>query len=559
MQWFIHAFHHHPEIALFLTLAMGFWFGAMKFGSFSLGVVPSTLIAGLIVGQLGIRLPEVLQQTFFLSFLFAVGYSVGPQFFRSLKKEGLPQVAFTFIVCASGFVAGWAAAKLMGYGPGVAAGMLSGGYTNSGTLGVAAANITQIGLDPKLAAEQAGLIAIAYAVTLPFSFVLTTWFLTSVAPKLLGIDLPRVSKELETTLGAPEGATGDQAYQPIVARAYRLVNAALAGRTPRELNASLKGAVITRFRQGATIFEADMQAAIPQGATLVLSGSPHALFSAKETIGPEVEDNELLSYPTEELDIVVTNNQAVGLTVQELDEQELQRYGRRLFLMHVTRGGEPLAPTADLRIERSDVLKIRGDKKHVEELAKMLGYADRPTTKSDVAFMALGVVVGGLVGMITIHVGGVPLSLSSGVGTLLAGLVWGYLRSKYRTFGAIPAPALWVFNNVGLNGFIAVIGLNAALGLVSGLETYGVGLVFCGLAVAFVPMFVGLFLGKYVFKMHPTLLLGAIAGARTNTPALGALQLAAQSPLPAVGYSLPFALGRIILAIFGVAILLATK
>jgi putative transport protein len=546
-------------VTLFVVLAMGFWFGDKKFGSFSLGVVPSTLVAGLIVGQLGVKLPDVLQQVFFMSFLFAVGYSVGPQFFRSLKKEGLPQVLFTLIVCASGFFTAWIAAKVMGYGPGLAAGMLSGGYTNSGTLGVAAANINTIGLDPKIAAEQANLIAVGYAVTLPFSFVLTTWFLTSIAPKMLGVsDLPKVSKELEATLGKSEDV-GEKAYQPIVARAFRLANATLAGLTPRELSPSLQGAVVTRFRQGTQIIDAEMQSRIPQDATLVISGSPHALFAAKETIGPEVEDNELLSYPVEDLDIVVTSKKAAGLTVKELEEQELTRFGRRLFLMHVTRGGEPLAPAPDLRIERWDVLKIRGDKTHVEQAGKALGYADRPTSKSDVAFMALGIVIGGLVGLITVNVGGVPLGISAGVGTLLAGLVWGYLRSKYRTFGAIPAPALWVFNNVGLNGFIAVIGLNAALGLVSGLKTYGFGLVVSGLAVAFVPMIVGLLLGKYVFKMHPTLLLGAIAGARTNTPALGALQLAAQSPLPAVGYSLPFALGRIILAILGVAILLVTK
>jgi len=558
MQILIDALRHHPEIALFLTLAIGYWFGDLKFGSFSLGVVPSTLIAGLLIGQLGINMPEMLQQTFFLSFLFAVGYSVGPQFFGALKKDALPQVAFTLIVCASGFLTAWAIAKGMGYGPGLAAGLVAGGLTNSGTVGVAVANITQVGLDAQRAAAEGGLIGIAYAVTLPFSGIFTAWFLSSAAPKIMKIDLPQVSKELETKIGTHKGA-GEQAYRPVVARAYRLANAAFAGRTPRELAAALQGAVVTRFRQGTNIVDTDVQAAIPQGATLVLSGSPHALFAAKDTIGPEVEDNELLAYPAEELDIVVTNKKAVGRTVQDLDQHELGHYGRRLFLMQVTRGGQQLAATPDLKIERWDVLTIRGARKYVDDLAKTLGTADRPTTKSDVAFLGVGIVIGGLVGLITFHVGGIPLGLSTGVGALLAGLVWGYLRSRYRTFGAIPAPALWVFNNVGLSGFIAGIGLNAAPGLVAGLKTYGIGLVVSGLVLSFVPMIVGLLVGKYVFKFHPTLLLGAVAGARTFTPALGALQQAAQSSLPAVGYTLPYALGRIILAIFGIAILLVTK
>ena len=102
MQVLIDALRHHPEIALFLTLAIGFWFGALKFGSFSLGAVTSTLIAGLLIGQLGVALPDIVQTIFFLLFLFAVGYSVGPQFFGALKKDGLPQVAFALIMCAIG-------------------------------------------------------------------------------------------------------------------------------------------------------------------------------------------------------------------------------------------------------------------------------------------------------------------------------------------------------------------------------------------------------------------------------------------------------------------------
>ncbi|HUL92967.1 MAG TPA: aspartate-alanine antiporter [Burkholderiales bacterium] len=558
MHILVDALRHHPEIALFLTLAMGFWFGALKFGSFSLGAVTSTLIAGLIVGQLGVTLPEVVQSIFFLLFLFAVGYSVGPQFFGALKKDGLPQVAFALIVCASGFVTAWAAAKLMGYGPGLAAGLLAGGYTNSGTLGVASANIGQLGLDAQQAAAAAGLAAIAYAVTYPFGTAGAAWFLSSVAPRLLGVDLPKVSKELEAKTGA-QGSAGEQAYRPIVSRAFKLANAALVGRTPGELSATLQGAVVTRFRQGARILEADVQAAIPQGATLVLSGSPHALFAANEKVGPEVEDNELLAYPTEELDIVVTNDKAVGRTVRDLDLHELGHYGRRLFLMHVTRDGQTIPASPDLKIERRDVLTIRGARKYVDDLAKSLGSADRPTSQSDVAFMAVGVVIGCFVGLITIHAGGVPLSFSTSVGTLLAGLVCGYLHSKYRTFGVIPAPALWAFNNVGLNGFIAVVGLNAAAGLVAGLKAYGIGLFVAGIFVSMLPLVVGVYVGKYLFKFHPTMLLGAVAGARTTTAALGAVQEAAQSPLPAVGYTIPYAVGRIVLALFGIAILIATK
>jgi putative transport protein len=195
----------------------------------------------------------------------------------------------------------------------------------------------------------------------------------------------------------------------------------------------------------------------------------------------------------------------------------------------------------------------------VEDLIKLLGYADRPTTRSDIAFMGAGIVIGSLVGTITVHAAGIPLSLSPSVGALLAGLIFGYLRSIYRTFGGIPGAGLWVFNNVGLNGFIAAVGLNAGPGLVSGLAQYGVGLFVSGIVVSLLPIVVGLYLGKYVFKFHPAILLGACAGARTCTAALGALQEASQSTVPTIGYTVPYAVGRIVLAVCGVVILLLMK
>jgi putative transport protein len=174
-------------------------------------------------------------------------------------------------------------------------------------------------------------------------------------------------------------------------------------------------------------------------------------------------------------------------------------------------------------------------------------------------FMSAAVVIGALLGAVTIHVGGIPLSFSPSVGALVAGLVCGYLRSVYRTFGQIPEPALWVFNNVGPNGFIAVVGLNAAAGLIAGLKAYGLGLFLAGIVVSIVPLAVGIFAGKYIFKFHPAITLGACAGARTTTTALGALQEAANSPVPALGYTIPNAVGRICLAICGVIIVLLMK
>ncbi|HLZ68115.1 MAG TPA: aspartate-alanine antiporter [Aliidongia sp.] len=560
MQFLVSSLRDYPEIALFLTLAVGFWFGNVKIGTFSLGAVTSTLVAGLLIGQFGIHIPPIVADTFFTMFLFAVGYSAGPQFFPALKKDGVPQVIFALVVCGSGLLSAYVAAKLLGYGPGLAAGLLAGGYTNSGTLGVAAANMKELGLDPAQTASQSGLAAIAYAVSYPFGAAASAWFLSSLAPKLLGIDLPGACKTFAATQGGrkPEPGVGS-AYRPVLTRAFRVESAELVGRTPRELNATLEGAFITRYRDNDRLLEPDCDVAIRRGVALAIAGSPQALQLMEQKVGPEVDDAELLAYATEETDLVVTSKKAANRTVGELERDGLAQFGRPLFLLRVSRGGQDLTPTPDLVLQRWDVLTVRGPRKQVEQLGKDLGYVDRATSQSDIAFMAAGVVIGSLVGAITVHVGGIPLSLSPSVGTLVAGLVFGYLRSVYRTFGRIPEPAVWVFNNVGLNGFIAVVGLNAGPGLVSGLESNGISLFLAGVAVTLVPLIVAVLLGRYVFKFHPAVLFGACAGARSSSAALGAVQEAAKSAVPVIGYTVPYAVSRLVLAVFGVLVLLILK
>jgi putative transport protein len=551
----------YPETLIFLTLAIGFWFGALRFGSFSLGAVTSTLIAGLLVGQLHIPIASVVQSTFFMMFLFAVGYGVGPQFFRAFKNDGLPQVAFAIVVWLSGLLTAYVLAKLLGYNAGLAAGLLAGGYTNSGTLGVATDNLKQLGLSASDTAAMASLAAIAYAVTYPFGTAGAAWFLGSVAPKLLGIDLPASCKELERKMGAGStDPTDGTAYRTVSARAFR-VAPGLAARTPREIIAGLGGAeaFVMRIRQDGQTIEPKLETVIRSGATVVIAGHPEALLAAERILGPEVDDPELLAVPTEKLDVVITNEQAANHTIKQLLDAELAKCGHGVFVHKIMRSGQEVKVTPDLQLKERDVLTLLGFRKDVEAVAKFFGYADRATNRADIAYMSVGIVIGALVGALTIHVGGIPLSFSPSVGALVAGLVCGNLRSIYRTFGRIPEAALWVFNNVGLNGFIAVVGLNAASGLVSGLKAYGLSLFLAGAVVSMVPLIVGVYVGKYIFKFHPGILLGAVAGARSTTAALGAVQEAANSTIPAIGYAVPYAVGRIVLAISGVIILLLMK
>jgi putative transport protein len=224
---------------------------------------------------------------------------------------------------------------------------------------------------------------------------------------------------------------------------------------------------------------------------------------------------------------------------------------RGVFLRKLLRLGEPLPFNIETRLDRGDVLSLVGAKRDVERAAKALGYADRPAITTDMIFVGLGIFFGGLFGLLTVTLGGLPITLTVSGGALVMGLVFGWLRSVRPTFGRIPEPAMWVFDTVGLTVFMAVVGLGAGPTFISGLQKSGISLVFVGLIVGSLPHITSILFGRYVLKMNPLILLGACSGAGTITAALRAVQEEAQSKLPALGYTVPYALGNILLTAWG--------
>ena len=146
MEWLLETLRNNPVIPLFFTIGVGFWIGQMKYKTFSLGVVTSVLLVGVLVGQLDISIPGPIKNVFFLMFLFAIGYSVGPQFFRALRGSGLKQVFFAVVVCVLCLVVTIAMAKIMGYNVGETIGLFSGAQTISAVIGVGTDTMTSIGM-----------------------------------------------------------------------------------------------------------------------------------------------------------------------------------------------------------------------------------------------------------------------------------------------------------------------------------------------------------------------------------------------------------------------------
>jgi putative transport protein len=554
IDWFVETLRSSPQIAVFLALGIGFVVGPMKLAGFNLGNVTATLLAGVAIGQFGVVLSDDLKSALFLLFLFAVGYGVGPQFVRGLAKDGPKQIAFALSVLVLCLVVPFVSALVAGLPLGYGAGLYAGSQTISAAIGVATDQINALGLSPDEAKTFASQVPIAYAVTYIWGTIGSAIILAQLGPKLLGIDLPAACKEYEAQLGAGAAAADagiSSAYRPFTMRAYRVGEAsATIGKSVGELLPGVR-VFVERVRRGDQIITADASTVLQAGDVVAVSG-PRAVIV--ETFGgsaAEVDDRELLDAEAEVVDAFVSNKALAGKTLRELGDED---WARGVYARKIVRSLVEIPVLPETTIERGDIVTIVGAKHHVEAAVAAIGFADRSVEATDIAFVGWGIFFGAIVGAITFVIGGIPLGLSTSGGALLAGLLLGWLRTTYPAFGSIPGPALSLMNTLGLNVFIAVVGINAGPGFVAGLQEVGVSLLLWGVVATSVPMIFAVLIGHYIFKFHPAILFGACAGVRTTTAALGMIQEAAKSKVPALGYGMPYAIGNTLLTIFGLVI-----
>jgi len=565
VDWAAQTFRQYPEVAILAALAIGLCVGSLKLGKFSLGNVTAVLLAGVLIGQLDITIAPSVKSVFFLMFLFAVGYGVGPQFFRGLKRDGLPQVIFACVLCLVVLLCTYVAARLAGYHAGLAAGLLSGAATSSGVLGVATDTINGLGLPSDDTKAWTDAMPIAYAVTYLFGTAGSAWFLAFIGPRLLGVDLVAECKDYERRLGGLKAQEGGLSADAKVAfRAYKIASdSKFVGQRFSDLEESLAEPGVPAFvdavRRRGHIVTADPDGPIQGGDVVAIVAAREALLRGQADLGAEVDDRELLASPLEIVDIVITNKTVAGKTLQEIDATH-DHQGPGVVLRKLIRQGHEMPFTFGTTVDRGDVLQVIGATRDVERAVEVLGYADRSAGRTGAVFIGLGIVAGVVVGAFSVLIRGIPLSLSTSGGAFVAGLVGGYLRAVNRTFGRrIPEPTLWAFNNMGLTIFIAVVGISTGPGFLTGLKEAGMSLFLWGMFVTVMPFIVAILAGKYVFKFHPGVLLGACAGARTTTAALGAIQDVAQSNVPALGYTITYAVGNMLLILWGVVIVLMLK
>jgi putative transport protein len=311
---------------------------------------------------------------------------------------------------------------------------------------------------------------------------------------------------------------------------------------------------VLRFRRGKEISEAEPGTILKAGDIIAVSGPRQVMVELLGARGDEVEDMELLDIPVTAADILLMNPELAGRNLGDLSKED---WTRGLYLRSVRRGNQEIPIAAGVVLLRGDVLRVVGPEPVVQNAAGRIGTVIAPSTTIDFVVLGLAIFLGGLIGVLaTFTVAGVKISLSTSVGTLLAGLLVGHLRTRYPLFGRIPEGAVALMTSLGLAAFVGLTGIHAGPIFMSALKEVGIGLLLGGMVVTLLPQIVGLLVGHYALRMNPILLLGALTGAQTVTAAMAAVQERSGSPVAVLGYTPAYPMANILLTTWGTIMVL---
>ena len=558
METLASALRTHPEIAVFLAIGLGYWIGRFSVRGVGFGPVTGSLIAGLLVGSIvAVPVADTAKQLLFLLFMFGIGYSAGPGFVRGLRDAGWRWAVLGSVIPVAGLLTAWAMARLLDLELGYAAGMMSGGLTESPVIGTASEAIRAL---PISAEEKSRLIAqipVADALTYLFGTVGVILFCGYIGPWLLRADLKADGRRLEAAMGFTREDDGiDSGWRMFAMRAYRLeARHRVVGLTVAAAERSVAPArlFVERIRREGEIIDAQPDTVLRAGDVVAVIGSRETLVQLLAGSAEEVHDRELLEVAVATRDVVLSSPSVVGRSVAEIRAETVAFRG--VFLQSIRRSGLALPVEPGQRLEAGDILTLHGLAPAVDRIAGLAGEPIRSSRGANFVALGFAIAAGALAGLLlAIPVGGLHIALGSSVTVLLVGIALGWRNARHPGFAHIPAPAIEFMKSIGLSAFVAMIGLKAGPVFIDAIREVGLAVFFGGIVVTLVPQFVGLLVGRYLLRIEPLLLLGALAGAQTMTAALAAVQDRSESPVAVIGYSSTVAFGHILISIGGTAL-----
>ncbi|HYP81843.1 aspartate-alanine antiporter [Variovorax sp.] len=556
MDWLHEIFKRSPEIALFLSLSLGYLIGKIKFGKFQLGGVAGSLLVACVVSQFGVQIDSGVKSVLFALFIYAVGYESGPDFFNSLGRQSVREILLAVIMAATGLATVVIMAKLAGLDKGLAAGVAAGGLTQSAIIGTAGDAIGKLGLAADETQRLQANVAIGYAVTYVFGSFGAIIVCVNILPWLMkrSIRDDAIKAEAQMQAGSVRvlGEGQQEAAPDLIGRLYRI--SAGKGHAVAQLESALGEPPVTieRIKRGDQFIEVTPQVVLEDDDIVLVVGRRAGVVASAALLGKEVYGIDGMEVTLLRRDAVITSKALIGRTVDQIRVATAGGVRHGVYVLGLRRMGKPLPLAPEVVIQAGDTATLYGGEHDVRRVASAFGEVVVTSSKTDFVFLGAGLVVGLLVGLLSVKLGGIPLTLGAGGGALLSGLVFGWWRARRQTFGAMPPGAVQILKDLGLAGFVAVVGLQSGLQAVSTIREHGLTLFLVGVVVTLVPMIITLLIARYVLRYdNAAILAGALSGSRSANPAFGEVLDKAGNAIPTVPFAITYALANVLLTLLG--------
>lgn len=556
MHWLQAIFQQSPEIALFLSLAGGYAIGKIHFGKFQLGGVAGSLLVAVVISQVGVQIDNGVKAVLFALFIYAVGFESGPQFFRSLGRQSLREIAMAAVLAISGLATVVIMARIFGLDKGLAAGIAAGGLTQSAIIGTASSAISKLGLAADEVQRLQANVAVGYAVTYIFGSFGAIIVCVNLLPKFMGRTIrdDAIKAEAELLAGIRVLGQGESEAAPdLVGRIYKVEQAAGKSVAQVEAMTSLEDSItIERVKRAGKIIGLAPNLKLERDDIVLVAGRRSGVVASGDKIGTELQSSDGMDVVVAIRDVTITSSDYVGKTVAAIKENVSSEVRHGVYVTGVKRADKPLPLHPDTVINAGDVVSLYGTDQDLQRAAKSIGPVIVPSDKTDFVFHGLGIALGLLIGLAVVRIGSIPLTLGSGGGALLSGLLFGWYRSRNMAIGNMPTAASTLLRDLGLAGFVAVVGLQSGLQAVQTIISSGLTIFLIGVVVTILPLIITMFFGRYVLKYdNVAIFAGALSGSRSANPAFGEVLDKAGNSIPTTPFAITYALANVFLTLLG--------
>ncbi len=516
----------NPLTVLLTVIAVGLLAGRISLWGISLGT-SSILFVALLAGHYGFTVPDGVGTLGLALFVFCVGISAGPTFFRGLASQGRTMASLGALIVITGVAVAWGCAKLLDLPAEIAGGLMAGALTSTPALGAISESV-----------EDASSVAVGFGVAYPIGIVAVVLFV-QLAFKFLYASSgdesdQRISEAAKSTLG-------------IQRRAVEIANPGIVGKRPSEVEAFVASPCqISRVNIDGRWRPLPADYHFELGSRLLLVGELEDIKRVAETLGVLCDDNDtVVDADRERKSLVVTSPEFYGHTLKDLSLRS--RYG--VTVVRIRRHEIEFVPSGRTQIEFGDTLTVVGESHALAKIQSVVGHRPRTLNETDLFSVVGGMVIGIIVGNMSLELGGISISLGIAGGPLMVGLLLGHFRHIGPIRGSFPPAAQLLMTEGGLALFLADAGVKAGANVGPVIADHGLVLCLAALAIVVVPLIVGFAVSRYWFKLSVLQSLGATCGGMTSTPGLAVLTGATDSSQPVTSYVAAYPVALVLITI----------